>query len=137
MPKKPVTVSAADTDEQDAAPKRRGRPAKVKPAKKSKVAKPTKSAKVKKSAKPAKSGKRASTTPPKGSVNPFAAVCRGLRKKLNKTVREFAEDSGFKHGPAIARLESEDYYGTSVGTMLRIADAVGGELVISIKLGKG
>ena len=116
MPKKPIAV--------------------IEPRKGRKVAKPTKPAKSKKSAKPAAGGKRTINTPPKGSVNTFAAVVRSLRKKLGKTIRDFAEESGFKHGPAIARLESEDYFGTSVGTMLRIADAVGGELVIKINLGK-
>lgn len=120
MPKKPVVVEDKPKKE-----------LKLKAAKTVKTSK-----KVKKSAKLAKSGKRAATTPPKGSVNPFAAVMRNLRKKLGKTTRDFAEEAGFRHGPAISRLESEEYFGTSVATMLRIADAVGGELVIDIKLGK-
>ena len=130
MPKKPAVV----TEEVES----KARKSKVaKPTKTAKVAKPVKSAKpAKKSAKPAKGSKREINTPPKGSVNTFAAVVRGLRKKLGKTIREFAEESGFKHGPAIARLESDEYFGTSVGTMLRIADAVGGELVIKINVGK-
>lgn len=122
MPKKPVAVEET-------------KPRKSKLAKSSKV-KTSKPAKKGKASKPAKGGKRASTTPPKGAVNPFAAVVRGLRKKMSKTMKEFAEDVGLKHGPAIARLESDDYFGTSVATMLRIADEVGGELSISIKLSK-
>lgn len=104
---------------------------------KTKVAKPvknTKTAKVKVSTKKVqgtgKRGRPAAFVPPKGTDNPCAALVRKLRKASGLNLDDFGAKVGM-YGTAVARLENDDYFSATIGTLIKITSALGKTLTVS------
>ena len=66
-----------------------------------------------------------------GTQNPAADAVRKLRGAT--PLAEFAKACGLQHAPAISRVEREDYYSTTVKTLLQIAQGQGKKLIISFR----
>lgn len=132
MPKKPSKVRKAIESEDEAPAKTK----KVKRGKKTKVAKVAKTKKTKKTkkAKGGKRGGRQMMTVKNGTTNPAAAAISALRGDMSQEA--FAKKAGLGYAPAVSRLESKEYLGVTVRTLLGIAERTGTKLTISFGKGK-
>jgi len=63
--------------------------------------------------------------------NPVARAVKKLRG--DESQRDFAVRVGLKHGPAIGRMEMQEYKRTTIESLMKIAVATDHELVIRFK----